>query len=99
METNVTIRGEEKFRSFIEQEATIGFDAAKRDLEEQFLANEQANQYVLAAENARDGQEHVLRYLGVCLAYDAQGTQLGGGKAYLDKGQKAARKDITIVFM
>ena len=51
METNVTIRGEEKFRSFIEQEATIGYDAAKRDLEEQLLANEQASQYVLAPEN------------------------------------------------
>ena len=37
--------------------------------------------------------------MGVCMTYDAQGTQIGGGKAYLDKGQEPARKDITIVFM
>ena len=36
--------------------------------------------------------------MGICMSYDAQGTQLGGGKAYLDKGQEVARKDITIVF-
>ena len=41
----------------------------------------------------------VYKRQGVCLAYDAQGTQLGGGKAYLDKGQEPARKDLTIVFM
>ena len=38
MEVNVTIRGEEKFRSFIEENATIDFEAAKQDLEAQFLA-------------------------------------------------------------
>ena len=99
MEVNVTIRGEEKFRSFIEENATIDFEAAKQDLEAQFLADEKANKYVLAADKAKDGQEHVKTYMGVCMTYDAQGTQIGGGKAYLDQGQEPARKDITIVFM
>ena len=53
----------------------------------------------VAADKAKDGQEHVKTYMGVCMTYDAQGTQIGGGKAYLDKGQEPARKDITIVFM
>ena len=97
MEINLTIRGEEKFRAFVEEHALIGYDAARSDLEEQFLADEKAGRYVLAPEKAKDGQEHVKPCMGVCLAYDAQGTQLGGGKAYLDKGQEPARKDLTIV--
>lgn len=99
MEVNITLRGEEKFAAFIEANATIDIEAAKKDLEAQFLANEKANQYVLAAENAKDGAEHTIKYMGVCMSYDAQGTQIGGGKAYLDKGQEITRKDITIVFM
>ena len=99
MEVNVTIRGEEKCRSFIEENATIDFEAAKQDLEAQFLADEKASKYVLPADQAKDGQEHVKTFMGVCMTYDAQGTQIGGGKAYLDKGQEPARKDITIVFM
>ena len=99
MEINLTIRGEEKFRAFVEEHALIGYDAARSDLEEQFLADEKAGRYVLAPEKAKDGQEHVKPCMGVCLAYDAQGTLLGGGKAYLDKGQEPARKDLTIVFM
>ena len=99
MEVNVTIRGEEKFQAFIEENATMDLEAAKEDLKEQFLADEKANKYVLAADKAKDGQEHVKTYMGVCMTYDAQGTQIGGGKAYLDKGQEPARKDITIVFM
>ena len=99
MEVNVTLRGEEKFAAFIQEHATLDVDAAKKDLEAQFLADEKANQYVLSAENAKDGAEHAMKYMGVCMSYDAQGTQVGGGKAYLDKGQEIARKDITIVFM
>ena len=99
MEVNVTIRGEEKFQAFIEENATMDLEAAKEDLKAQFLADEKAGRYVLAPEKAKDGQEHVKPCMGVCLAYDAQGTQLGGGKAYLDKGQEPARKDLTIVFM
>ena len=99
MEVNVTIRGEEKFQAFIEETATIDIEAAKQDLQEQFLADEKANKYVLTADKAKDGQEHTKPYMGVCMSYDAQGTQIGGGKAYLDKGQEPARKDITIVFM
>ena len=34
----------------------------------------------------------------IVMNYDAQGTQLGGGKAYLDKGQEVARKDVTVMF-
>ena len=48
MEINVTIRGEEKFRAFVEEHALIGYDAARSDLEEQFLADEKAGRYVLA---------------------------------------------------
>lgn len=99
MEVNVTIRGEEKFQSFIEENASIDFEVAKKDLEEQFLADEKTNKYTLSADKAKDGQEHVKSFMGVCMTYDAQGTQIGGGKAYLDKGQEPARKDITIVFM
>lgn len=99
MEINMTIRGEEKFQAFIEENATFDFDAAKEDLEAQFLADEKANKYILAAEKAKDNTEHVKNYMGVCMSYDAQGTQVGGGKAYLDKGQEITRKDITLVFM
>ena len=99
MEVNVTIRGEEKFQAFIEENATMDLEAAKEDLKAQFLADEKANKYVLAADKAKDGQEHVKTYMGVCMTYDAQGTQIGGGKAYRDKGQERGRKDITIVFM
>ncbi len=99
MEVNITIRGEEKFSAFIQENSTLDIDAAKKDLEAQFLENEKANQYVLAAENAKDGTEHTIKFMGVCMSYDAQGTQIGGGKAYLDKGQEITRKDITIVFM
>ena len=99
MEVNVVIRGEEKFQAFIEENATIDLEAAKQDLQEQFLADEKANKYVLAADKSKDGQEHTKAYMGVCMTYDAQGTQIGGGKAYLDKGQEPARKDNTIVFM
>jgi hypothetical protein len=99
MEVNISIRGEEKFQAFIEEFATIDFEAAKKDLETQFLADEKANKYVLTAENAKDGAEHIKNYMGVAMSYDAQGTQIGGGKAYLDKGQEIVRKDVTIVFM
>ena len=99
MEVNLSLKGEEKFKDFIEQYATISLDEAKEDLKEQFLANEKANKYVLASDKAKDGQEHEKGYMGVAMSYDAQGTQIGGGKAYLDKGQEIARKDITIVFM
>ena len=99
MELNVTIRGEEKFAKFIDEFATIDIDAAKKDLEEQFLADEKANKFVLAADKAKDGAEHVMKYMGVAMNYDAQGTQVGGGKAYLDKGQEIVKKDVTIVFM
>ena len=42
MEINLTIRGEEKCRAFVEEHALIGYDAARSDLEEQFLADEKA---------------------------------------------------------
>ncbi len=99
MEVTVAIRGEEKFRAFIEEFATIDFDAAKESLKEQFLADEKANKFVLPAENSKDGAEHVKSYMGIAMSYDAQGTQIGGGKAYLDKGQEIVRKEATIVFM
>lgn len=99
MEVSFTIRGEEKFQAFIDKFATIDLDVAKADLQEQFLADESANKYILAAKNAKDGEEHVKNYMGISMSYDAQGTQVGGGKAYLDKGQEIARKDVTIVFM
>ncbi len=99
MEVNISIRGEEKFQAFIEEFANIDFETAKKDLEAQFLADEKANKYVLVAENAKDGTEHVKNYMGVAMSYDALGTQIGGGKAYLDKGQEIVRKDVTIVFM
>ncbi|NLG10274.1 MAG: hypothetical protein GX562_01890 [Coriobacteriaceae bacterium] len=99
MEVNVSIQGEAKFQAFIEEFASIDFETAKKELETQFLADEKANKFVLSADNSKDGQEHIKNYMGIAMSYDAQGTQLGGGKAYLDKGQEIARKDITIVFM
>lgn len=99
MEVNVTIRGEEKFKAFIDENATLDFESAKKDLEKQFLTDEKPNKYILSAVNAKDGREHEKTYMGISMSYDAQGTQLGGGKAYLDKDQKIARKDVTIVFM
>ncbi len=99
MEVNLSLKGEEKFAAFIEEYAVIDLDEAKADLESQFLADEKANTYVLSADKAKDGEEHTKSYMGVAMSYDAQGTQVGGGKAYLDKGQEIARKDITIVFM
>lgn len=99
MEVNLTIRGEEKFRAFIEEYATFDYEAATKDLKEQFLADESKNKYLLPAAASKDSAEHTLGYMGVAMSYDAQGTQLGGGKAYLDKGQEVAKKDITIVFM
>ena len=99
MEITISIRGEEKFQAFIEEFANIDFETAKKDLEAQFFTDEKVNKYVLAPENAKDGAEHVKSYMGVALSYDALGTQIGGGKAYLDKGQEIVRKDVTIVFM
>lgn len=99
MEVNITMRGEEKFRAFIEEHAAIGYEEAKKDLEQQILANEKQNRYILAADKAKDGCEHEKTCMAVCMSFDAQGTQIGGGKAYLDKGQEPARKDITIAFM
>jgi len=99
MEINMVIRGEDKLRAFLDENALIDFDAAKSDLEAQFLTDEKANKYMLSAEKSKDGKVHVKPYMGISMDYDAQGTQIGGGKAYLDKGQDIARKDITIVFM
>lgn len=98
MEVNVTFRGAEKLTDFIGKFATIDEETAKAQLLDQFLADEKVNTYILVGANASDGVDHELKYMGICMSYDAQGTQLGGGKAYLDKGQEVARKDITIVF-
>lgn len=99
MEVNFTLRGEEKFRAFIEEFSSFDFEAAVADLEAQFLADESKNKYVLAPAQAKDGFEHTKSYMGVSMSYDAQGTQVGGGKAYLDKGQEIVKKDVTLVFM
>jgi len=99
MEINFTIRGEEKFQAFIDEFASISFDEAKAELQEQFLADEKANKFVLAADKAKDGAEHVKNYMGIASNFDAQGTQIGGGKAYLDRGKEIVRKDVTVVFM
>ena len=95
---NMEITNEATFEAFIAENATIDYEAAKADLQAQFIANSKANKYVLAAENAKDGAEVEIKYQGISMSYDAQGTQLGGGKAYLDKGQAVARVDITIIF-
>ena len=98
MEVNVTFRGAEKLTDFVNKFATIDEKTAKAQLVDQILADEKAGKYALANSDANDGVGHELKYMGICMSYDAQGTQLGGGKAYLDKGQEVARKDITIVF-
>ena len=98
MEVNVTFRSAEKLTDFVAQFASIDEENAKAQLVDQILVDEKIGKYVLAADDAIDGIEHELKYMGICMSYDAQGTQLGGGKAYLDKGQEVARKDITIVF-
>ena len=98
MEVNVTFRGAEKLIEFVNEFATIDEETAKAQLVDQILTDEKAGKYTLANADANDGADHELKYMGICMAYDAQGTQLGGGKAYLDKGQEVARKDITIVF-
>lgn len=98
MEVNVTFRGAEKLTDFVAQFASIDEDSAKAQLVDQILADEKVDKYTLSSADAADGAEHELKYMGICMSYDAQGTQLGGGKAYLDKGQEVARKDITIVF-
>lgn len=99
LEVNLVVRGEEKLEAFLNEFANIDKATAEKQIEEQALANEKATKYVLSAADAKDGQEHTLNCTAVVQSYDAQGTQLGGGKAYLDKGQEIARKDITIVFM
>lgn len=99
LEVNLVVRGEEKLQAFLDEFATITKEVAEKQIEEQALANEKATSYVLAAADAKDGQEHVLNCTAVVQSYDAQGTQVGGGKAYLDKGQEIARKDITIAFI
>ena len=99
MEVNAVLRGAEKLTDFVAKFATIDEEAAKAQLVDQLLSNEKANKYVLPAADAKDGSGHELGYMGVVMSYDAQGTQLGAGKSYLDKGKKVARKDITVVFM
>lgn len=98
MEVNATFRGAEKLTDFVTRFAVIDEEAAKSQLVDQILANEKVGKYVLSAADSSDNAAHELKYMGICMSYDAQGTQLGGGKAYLDKGQEVARKDITIVF-
>ena len=98
MEVNAVFRGADKLTSFIAQFAAIDEEAAKEQIIDQILADEKVGKYTLAATDASDGADHELSFMGICMSYDAQGTQLGGGKAYLDKGQEIARKDITIVF-
>ena len=98
MEVNVTFRGAEKLTDFVSQFAAIDEEAAKAQLVGQILNDEKVGKYTLPSADSNDGAGHELKYMGICMSYDAQGTQLGGGKAYLDKGQEAARKDITIVF-
>jgi len=99
METNWTIRGEEKFQAFIEENANISYEQALDDLKEQFLATDGLKAYTLSADKSKSGSEASKSFMGICMDYDAQGTQLGGGKAYLDGNKEVARKDITIVFM
>ena len=98
MELNITLRGAEKLDAFLAENAVIDLEGAKKDLEEQILADEKATAYVLAADKAKDGAAHELGIMLIVMNYDAQGTQLGGGKAYLDKGQEVARKDVTVMF-
>ncbi len=99
METTWNFRNEKKFENFIAEKASIDIDAAYEELKEQFLADEKANRFLLPADKALDGNEAELRFMGVCMNYDAQGTQIGGGKAYLDNDKEITKKDITVVFM
>jgi hypothetical protein len=99
METTWTFRNEKKFEDFITEKASIDLVAAYDELKQQFLADEKSNCFVLSADKAREGNEEHIRFMGVCMNYDAQGTQIGGGKAYLDNDKEIKRKDITIVFM
>ena len=95
---NMAITNEEKFQAFADEFAACSYEDLKAHLQSMFLYNSKANKYVLPAESAKDGAEHEIAYQGIAMSYDAQGTQIGGGKAYLDKGQAAARVDITIIF-
>ena len=97
-EINMAITNEEKFQAFADEYASCSYEDLKAHLQAMFLYNSKANKYVLPAESAKDGAEHEIAYQGISMSYDAQGTQIGGGKAYLDKGQAAARVDITIIF-
>ena len=95
---NITITNGEKFEAFIAENATIDIEAAKAELQAQLVANSKATKFVLAADKAKDGAEHEIAFQGIAMLYDNQGTQLGGGKAYLDKGQAVARVDMTFIF-
>jgi hypothetical protein len=99
MELNWAIRGEDKFRAFVDENATIDFAEALDDLKGQFLATEGLSAYTLTADKSKSGEEVSKKFMGIVMNYDAQGTQLGGGKAYLDGEKAIARKDITIAFM
>jgi hypothetical protein len=99
MQVNWTIRGEEKLQAFVEANATIGYDEALELLKEQFLADNNVKEFALPAEKSASGTEVKKSFMGIVMNYDAQGTQLGAGKAYLDGEKEVARKDVTIVFM
>jgi hypothetical protein len=99
MNLNWTIRGEEKLRAFIEENASISYEEALDDLKQQYLADESIKAYTLTADKSKDGSAVTKNFMAVSMSYDAQGTQLGAGKAYLDADKKVARQDITIVFM
>jgi UTP-glucose-1-phosphate uridylyltransferase len=83
----------------VEQNANISYEEALELLKEQFLANTDLKEFVLPADKSKDGNEVKKSFMGISMNYDAQGTQLGAGKAYLDGDKEIARKDLTIVFM
>ena len=64
----------------------------------QHRRNLERNNYGVQQELKVMRTAHELGFMAIVMNYDAQGTQLGGGKAYLDKGQEVARKDITLMF-
>ncbi|MDR2108666.1 MAG: hypothetical protein LBP28_04300 [Coriobacteriales bacterium] len=99
MEVNWTIRGEEKLQAFVEENATISYSQAVELLKEQFLADNSIKEFVVPADKSKSAAEVKKSLMGITMNYDAQGTQLGAGKAYLDAGKEVARKDVTIVFM
>jgi hypothetical protein len=99
MEVNWTIRGEEKLQAFVEEKANVSYAEALELLKSQFLADDSIKEFVLTAEKSKSGAEAKKSFMGISMNYDAQGTQLGAGKAYLDGGKEIARKDVTIVFM